>query len=40
MRSRDAEPSGPYVRLNYAGESPDRFADAARILGAVLSDSS
>lgn len=33
-----AEPSGPHVRLNYAGESPDRFADAARILGAVLGE--
>ncbi|BDZ54864.1 2-aminoadipate transaminase [Agromyces marinus] len=31
-----AEPTGPHVRLNYSGESPERFPDAARILGAVL----
>ena len=31
-----AEPSGPYVRLNYSGESPDRFPEAARILGEQL----
>jgi len=27
-----AEPSGPYVRLNYSGENPERFPEAARIL--------
>lgn len=31
-----AEPSGPFVRLNYAGEQPDRFPDAAKILGEVV----
>ncbi|WP_415078599.1 aminotransferase class I/II-fold pyridoxal phosphate-dependent enzyme [Microbacterium sp.] len=33
-----AEPSGPHLRLNYAGEHPDRFAEAARILGEVLAE--
>lgn len=32
-----AEPSGPYVRLNYASADPARFPEAAGILGAVLS---
>ncbi|MCE4027588.1 PLP-dependent aminotransferase family protein [Microbacterium sp. Au-Mic1] len=32
-----AEPSGAFVRLNYSGESPDRFPEAARALGDVLS---
>ncbi|MFT4229419.1 MAG: PLP-dependent aminotransferase family protein [Microbacterium sp.] len=31
-----AEPSGPYVRLNYGGEHVDRFPEAARILGGVV----
>jgi DNA-binding transcriptional MocR family regulator len=31
-----AEPAGPYLRLNYSGTFPERFPDAARILGAVL----
>lgn len=31
-----AEPAGPYVRLNFAGSNPERFPDAARVLGAVL----
>ncbi|HEV7654125.1 MAG TPA: PLP-dependent aminotransferase family protein [Mycobacteriales bacterium] len=31
-----AEPVGPYVRLNYCGPNPDRFPDAARILGRAL----
>ncbi|WP_448719428.1 aminotransferase-like domain-containing protein [Microbacterium natoriense] len=31
-----AEPSGPYVRLNYASADPTRFAEAAGILGEVL----
>lgn len=31
-----AEPSGPFVRLNYAGEQPDRFPEAAGILGEAL----
>ncbi len=33
-----AEPSGPYVRLNYASADPSRFAEAAGILGAVLGE--
>lgn len=31
-----AEPSGQYVRLNYAGPDPDRFSDGARIVGEAL----
>ena len=31
-----AEPSGSYVRLNYANADPARFAEAAGILGSVL----
>ncbi|MFH8252644.1 PLP-dependent aminotransferase family protein [Microbacterium sp. B2969] len=31
-----AEASGPYVRLNYSGENPERFAEAAGILGSLL----
>ena len=31
-----AEPSGAYVRLNYANADPSRFAEASGILGAVL----
>ena len=31
-----AEPAGPYVRLNYSGDNPERVPDAARILGEVL----
>lgn len=31
-----AEPSGPYVRLNFSGENPDRFDDACRLIGAAL----
>jgi len=31
-----AEPSGPYVRLNYASADPARFDEAAGILGGVL----
>lgn len=31
-----AEPSGPFVRLNYSSEDPRRFPEAARILGDVL----
>ena len=33
-----AEPAGPFLRLNYASEHPDRFDEAARILGRVLDD--
>ncbi|MEZ2391524.1 PLP-dependent aminotransferase family protein [bacterium RCC_150] len=33
-----AEPSGPYVRLNYSGENPERFPEAARILGHALEE--
>lgn len=35
-----AEPSGPYLRLNYSGEDPARFPEAARILQNVLQTSS
>ena len=31
-----AEPSGPFVRLNYAAENPDRFPEAGRVLGETL----
>ncbi len=31
-----AEPSGPFVRLNYSGENPERFPEAAQILGEAL----
>jgi DNA-binding transcriptional MocR family regulator len=31
-----AEPTGPFVRLNYAGPNPAAFTDGARILGRVL----
>ena len=31
-----AEPAGAYLRLNFAGEDPERFDEAARILGEVL----
>jgi DNA-binding transcriptional MocR family regulator len=31
-----AEPAGPFVRLNYAGPNPARFADGARVIGAAL----
>ncbi|MFF3026143.1 PLP-dependent aminotransferase family protein [Microbacterium sp. NPDC057944] len=31
-----AEPSGPFVRLNYASADPARFTEAAGILGGVL----
>lgn len=34
-----AEPTGPYLRLGYAGEDPARFPEAARILGEVLAGS-
>ena len=34
-----AEPTGPFMRLNYAGGSPERFDEAARVLGGVLADS-
>jgi DNA-binding transcriptional MocR family regulator len=34
-----AEPSGPYVRLNYSSDDPRRFPEAARILGDVLAHS-
>jgi DNA-binding transcriptional MocR family regulator len=35
-----AEPSGPYIRLNYAGPEPERFPEAARVIGHVLADPS
>ena len=31
-----AEPSGPYVRLNYSGPNPERFPEAAQLIGAAL----
>lgn len=31
-----AEPSGPYIRLNFSGPSPDRFPDGARVIGRAL----
>ncbi|MEU4739786.1 PLP-dependent aminotransferase family protein [Actinosynnema sp. NPDC023658] len=31
-----AEPSGSFIRLNYAGPAPDRFPDAARLIGRAL----
>ena len=34
--SFSAEPSGPYVRLNYAGPDPGAFDEAARRLGSEL----
>ncbi|MGN7861035.1 PLP-dependent aminotransferase family protein [Microbacterium sp. 22303] len=34
-----AEPSGAFVRLNYSGAAPERFPEAARVLGDVLSGS-
>lgn len=31
-----AEPSGPHLRLNFTGTAPDRFPQAASVLGEVL----
>ena len=31
-----AEPAGPFVRLNYAGPNPARFAESARVIAAAL----
>lgn len=31
-----AEPSGPYIRLNYSSENPERFPDAAKTLTHAL----
>jgi DNA-binding transcriptional MocR family regulator len=31
-----AEPPGPYVRLNFSAEDPERFAEAGEVLGAAL----
>ncbi|MBX9389491.1 PLP-dependent aminotransferase family protein [Streptomonospora nanhaiensis] len=31
-----AEPTGPYLRLNYAGPNPGGFAEGARAIGAAL----
>lgn len=33
-----AEPTGPFVRLNYSGGDPERFPEAGRILGDALVD--
>jgi DNA-binding transcriptional MocR family regulator len=32
-----AEPSGPFLRLNFSAEDPGRFAEASHVLGDVLS---
>ena len=34
-----AEPAGRFIRLNYSGPAPDRFTEAARIIGEALRDS-
>jgi len=31
-----AEPSGPFVRLNFSAENPERFAEAGQVLEATL----
>lgn len=31
-----AEAAGCYVRLNYSGPAPERFGEAARVIGAAL----
>lgn len=31
-----AEPSGPYLRLNFSGPEPERFEEAARVIGRSL----
>lgn len=31
-----AEPTGPYLRLNYAGPNPGAFPDGARVIGQLL----
>jgi DNA-binding transcriptional MocR family regulator len=31
-----AEPTGPYIRLNYSGPNPGAYPDAARIIGRTL----
>lgn len=31
-----AEPAGPFIRLNYAGPNPARFAEGAQVIGAAL----
>ncbi|TFD78249.1 PLP-dependent aminotransferase family protein [Cryobacterium fucosi] len=31
-----AEPTGPFIRLNYSGPNPGAFADGARIIGRAL----
>lgn len=31
-----AEPTGPYLRLNYSGPQPGAFADGARVIGQAL----
>lgn len=35
-----AEPAAPYVRLNFSGQNPGAFANAARVLGEVLTTDS
>jgi DNA-binding transcriptional MocR family regulator len=34
-----AEPTAPYIRLNYAGPNPSAYPEAARIIGRVLDQS-
>lgn len=31
-----AEPTGPYLRLNYSGPNPGAFPDGARVIGQAL----
>ncbi|MCK9795916.1 PLP-dependent aminotransferase family protein [Isoptericola sp. 4D.3] len=31
-----AEPAGPYLRLNFSGPDPDRFDEAARVIGQAV----
>jgi len=31
-----AEPSGPFIRLNYSGANPGAFPEGARIIGQAL----
>ena len=31
-----AEPTGPFLRLNYSGPNPGAFPDGARVIGRAL----
>jgi DNA-binding transcriptional MocR family regulator len=35
-----AEPSGPFIRLNFSAEDPERFPEAAHILGETVGPTS